>query len=161
MKYLFRVSEKRLKNNCYMSYLENFYESVLSLEKPKTSRSNILKIIKMLNKEILKQIQTAFSCSDVSNLSKSIAESINNVIRLNSNLKTHVLNNEYDKHTYTYVYDNNSKKCYCIDIPTSYYMKRFNDSWLKLKNVLFTENMLDIIEVNYCDYINKNGQFIS
>jgi len=89
-----------------------------------------------------------------------IASAMSDVIRDNTHLASGTLYNEYDTHTSLYVYDNTAKICFNVDIAPSRYEKGYGYTWTKKHDVTFTPDMIDIIEVDYDDYIDNKGNLI-
>ena len=67
-----------------------------------------------------------------------------------SKFKFSKLINQYDNYTYLFMYDTENKLCYNIDILPK-----------NLEKKVITSDMIDIIAVNYNQYVDSEGNFIS
>jgi hypothetical protein len=86
-----------------------------------------------------------------------IAREMCNVIGKN-NLGSFYLYNEHDYHTSIYVYSNETKECYNVDISPYFYEEGAAYTWKKIPDVEFIPNMVSIRHVDYSDYINEEGE---
>lgn len=80
-----------------------------------------------------------------------------NVINLKTNYGCFHIYNEYDCHTSIYVYDLATKQIYNVDIPPYIYESGTGYNWKKIKNVSFNVNHIDIIEVEWDNYFDNDG----
>ena len=83
------------------------------------------------------------------NENKSDIISVISEIVHSSNFKFSKLINKYDNYTYLFLYDIENKLCYNIDILPKYH------------NSVITSHMIDVIKVNYEQYVDYKGEFIS
>jgi len=86
-----------------------------------------------------------------------IADAMCDVIYNKTNYECFHLYNEHDCHTSIYVFDNNTKEIYNVDIPPYVYEKGYGYTWKKIKDVSFNLNHIDINEVDWDTYLDDEG----
>lgn len=148
-----------------------FKEIIKNIIKENLNNALYQKIIN-IKPDLIKAAQTVYDQWDqnedgedevygVGGICDDIASAMCDVVSEKTEYDCFYLYNEYECHTSIYVYDLKSKLIYNVDIPPHVYETGGGYTWKKIKDIEFDKNDIQIVEVNWEDFIDEDGNVIT